>query len=49
MGFAIRNIPTVGSDRSLLDMVGFVHASWAGTNIEWWSSHEALKECNATK
>jgi sialate O-acetylesterase len=29
--------------------IGLVHTSWGGTNIEWWSPPEALKECNITQ
>jgi sialate O-acetylesterase len=29
--------------------IGLVHASWGGTNIEYWSPPESLKDCNITQ
>ncbi len=29
--------------------IGLVHSSWGGTNIEWWSPPDALKDCNITQ
>jgi sialate O-acetylesterase len=29
--------------------IGLVHTSWGGTNIEYWSPLESLKDCNITQ